>query len=139
MILCVAHCALVLLSPLCAFKCSAQCATNVALESGTTRVPSLSFSPLCAFKCSALCTKCGSGEQNNQGALRRLLISDPKLPPTRPTICISSLLINYFLRPAICIFIDYFPQFASLAQAKYLSVATICSFSFPWKRSVFTK
>ena len=64
-----------------------------------------------------------------QAALRRLLISDPKLPPTRPTICISSLLINYFLRPAICIFIDYFPQFVSLAQAKYLSVATICSFS----------
>ena len=102
------------------------------------------FSPLCAFKCTQYnALQCGA--QNNQGALRRLLISDPKLPPTRPTICISSLLINYFLRPAICIssqLINYFPQFpqfVSLAPAKYLSVATICSFSFQWKRHMFTK
>ena len=74
-----------------------------------------------------------------QAALRRLLISDPKLPQTRPTICISTLLINYFLHTTICIssrLINYFP-----APAKYLSVATICSFSFQLEegRSMFTK
>ena len=38
-----------------------------------------------------------------QAALRRLLISDPKLPSTRPTICISSALINVFSLSANCI------------------------------------
>ena len=66
-----------------------------------------------------------------QAALRRLLISDPKLPSTRPTICISSALINVFSLSANCISsllkksnmihlyqlcTNYIPHFDSLLQ-----------------------
>ena len=65
--------------------------------------PVMMVIPLVMMVVVVMMIKMFGANTREQAALRRLLISDPKLPSTRPTICISSALINVFSLSANCI------------------------------------
>ena len=93
--------------------------------------PVMMVIPLVMMVLVVMMIKMFGANTREQAALRRLLISDPKLLSTRPTICISSALINVFSLSANCISsllkksnmihlyqlcTNYIPHFDSLLQ-----------------------